>query len=77
MWPNHCSSALFNLFIMCLIIHLPAVFIDNLTMNNALVLAVRMYCLENHAHEHINILEYTDHFRVYTNLRNQGVTNAG
>ena len=26
---------------------------------------------------HINILEYTVHFRAYTDLRNQGVTNTG
>ena len=31
----------------------------------------------NHAHEHVSIIpEYTEHFMVYTNLGNQGATNA-
>ena len=31
----------------------------------------------NHAREHVNILEYTEYFRAYTDLGNQGTTNAG
>ena len=31
----------------------------------------------NHAHEHVDILEYTEHFRAYTDLRNQGATSVG
>ena len=31
----------------------------------------------NHAHEHVNIPEYTEYFKAYTNLENQGATNAG
>ena len=31
----------------------------------------------NHAREHVNIPEYTEYFRMYTDLGNQGVTNAG
>ena len=41
------------------------------------VLAVQSSAVVNHAREHVNILEYTEHFRVYMDLRNQGATNAG
>ena len=41
------------------------------------VLAVQQNAVGNHAHEHVNILEYTEHFRAYMDLRNQGATNAG
>ena len=27
--------------------------------------------------QHVNILEYMEHFRAYTDLRNQGATNVG
>ena len=30
----------------------------------------------NHAREHVNIPKYMEHFRVYMDLGNQGVTNA-
>ena len=40
-------------------------------------LAVQLSAVANHAHEHFNILEYMEHFRVYTDLRNQGATNMG
>ena len=33
--------------------------------------------VDYHAREHVNILEYTEYFRVYTDLGNQDVTNAG
>ena len=36
-----------------------------------------MVSIVNHAREHVNILKYTEHFRTYTDLENQGVTNAG
>ena len=41
------------------------------------VLAVQLIAVVNHAHEHINIPEYTEHFRVYRDLGNQSATNAG
>ena len=47
------------------------------TSKAAVVLAVQSSAVVNQAHEHVNILEYMEHFRVYTDLRNQGVTNAG
>ena len=31
----------------------------------------------NHAHEHVNIPKYTEYFRVYTDLGNEGTTNMG
>ena len=31
----------------------------------------------NHAREHVNIPEYTENFKAYTDLRNQGATNTG
>ena len=30
----------------------------------------------NHARDHVNIWEYTEHFRMYTDLGSQGVTNV-
>ena len=37
----------------------------------------RVHAVLNHAREHVNILKYTEHFRAYMDLRNQGTTNAG
>ena len=36
-----------------------------------------LFTVVNHTREHVNILEYTEHFRTYTDLGNQGATNAG
>ena len=47
------------------------------TSKAAVVLAVQSSAVVNHAHEHINIPEYMEQFRVYTDLGNQGATNAG
>ena len=47
------------------------------TSEAAVVFAVQPSTVVNQAHEHINIPEYMGHFRVYMDLRNQGVTNAG
>ena len=51
--------------------HLFSVFIENQTMSSAPGLAVQLYCLDNYACEHINILEYTEYFKAYTDLRNR------
>ena len=56
---------------MCLRIHLP-VFVNNLHSRHeyllSLLLFSRMHAVVNHACEHVNILEYTEHVRVYTDL---------
>ena len=58
---------------MCLRIHLP-VFVDNLHGTSS---SSRLCCsVVNHAREHVNITDYTEHFRVYTDLGNQGATNV-
>ena len=36
-----------------------------------------MHAVVNGTCEHVNIPEYTEQFRAYTDLRNQGATNAG
>ena len=36
-----------------------------------------MHTVVDHAHEHVNIPAYTEHFRAYMDLGNQGATNAG
>ena len=41
------------------------------------LIAVQSSAVVNHAREHVNIPEYTEHFRTYTDLGNQGATNAG
>ena len=41
------------------------------------VLAVQSSVVENDARKHVNIPEYTEHFRVCTVLGNKGETNAG
>ena len=64
---------------MCLHIHLP-VFVDNLYGRQqvaSVIHAVQSSAGVDHACEHVNIPEYTEHFRAYTDLRNQGVTNVG
>ena len=64
---------------MCLHNHLP-VFIGNLHGRQQVVpviLDVQSMEVVNHAREQVNILEYTEHFRVYTDLGKQGATNAG
>ena len=40
-------------------------------------LLISCNCLDNHACEHINTLECTELVMAYTDLENQGVTNAG
>ena len=40
------------------------------TSNGPGILAVQLSAVVNHTHEHINILEYIEHFRVYTDLGN-------
>ena len=42
-----------------------------------IVLAVQSSAVVNHAREHVNILEYTEYFRAYTDLGNQSATNTG
>ena len=37
----------------------------------------RVVLAVNHAHRHVSIPEYTEHFRAYTDLRNKGATNVG
>ena len=41
------------------------------------ILAVQSSAAVNHAHEHVNILEYTEYFRAYMDLGYQGATNTG
>ena len=43
----------------------------------AQLLFSRVHAVVDHVHEHVNIPEYTEHFRTYTDLGNQGATNAG
>ena len=38
---------------------------------------VQSSAIVDHAHEHVNISEYTDHFMAYMDLGNQGMTNTG
>ena len=45
-------------------------------MSRSRVLAVLSSAGVNHTREHINILEYMEYFRVYTDLGNQSATNA-
>ena len=40
------------------------------------VLAVQSSAVVNHTREHVDIPEYTEHFRVYTDFGNQGATNV-
>ena len=54
----------------------PPVFVNNLWQTVSIAL-VSCNCLDNHACEHINTLECTELFRAYTDLENQGATNAG
>ena len=68
----HCLSRL-NPFIpcVCAFIYLSSSIIfteDTSSSSHAVV---------NHARAHVNIPEYTEHFRMYTDLGNQGATNAG
>ena len=43
----------------------------------AQLLFSRVHAVVDHTREHVNIPEYTEHFRTYTDLRNQGAANAG
>ena len=40
-------------------------------------MAFQSSAVVNHAREHVNIPEYVEYFRAYTNLGNQGATNTG
>ena len=63
-----------SVYTMCLCIHLPS---SRLRQQVApVVLAVQSSAVVNHAHEHVNIQEYMEHFRGCTDLGNQGVINA-
>ena len=60
--------------------HSPTCLVDNLHSRQqvALVLAVRVSWQMTTARiSRINIPEYTEHFRVYMDLRNQGATSTG
>ena len=75
----HCLSKL-NLLIPCVCTITYPVFISNLHGRQQVALVnldVQSMEVVNHAGEQVNILEYTEHFRVYTDLGKQGATNAG
>ena len=47
----------------------------NIELQSSLLLT-KSSAVVNHAREHVNTVEYTEYFRVYIDLGNQGVTNA-
>ena len=58
-------------------IHLP-VFIDNFHSRQCVApIVLAVHAVVNHGCEHVNIPEYMEHFKMYTDLGNQGATNAG
>ena len=62
---------------MCLLILQPvrqSVFVDSFHGRGSSLLFSQVV---NHTREYFNILEYTENFRAYTDLGNQGVTNVG
>ena len=68
------SSTAKSIYTICLHIH--HVFVDNFHGKQSSSIHP-CWSVVNHAHEHINILEYTENFCVYTDLENKGSTNAG
>ena len=53
------------------------IFIAEQTRVAPVLLAVQLSAVVNHAREYVNIPEYTEHFGAFTDLGNQGATNAG
>ena len=69
------AKSIYTVYIICLHIH--HVFVDNFHGKQSSSIHPCWSVVKNLALEHINILEYTERFWVYTDLGNKGLTNAG
>ena len=69
------AKSIYTIYI-CICLHIHHVFVDNFHGKQSSSIHP-CWSVANHACEHINILEYTENFWVYTDLGNKGSTNTG